>query len=390
MLLPRFVPGRPAGWYAALGQRVFDAALVLLLVLSEVFSSNIQSTLPAFSHAARLTLTGGAALLLAVKLLLLTDYAARWQPAAVLAVLGYTGAAALHGSDRWFFLAALVGLAAYDVDLRRSLRVYLVTAAAGLLLVQLLHLCTPLVPYILYFRNYDFGYGHYNGYGARLLGVVLAWAWLRFDRLRWWEWAGLGAIALYAGITVTARGAAGAMLILLLLLAVHRLWPRLFRAPLLRYGTAAVWPALTALSLWASTWWSLAGPDGVPPWLQELDWKLSARLSIWYKSFLHAPLSLWGGLPTDLGAAAAVDNTYLALIMNKGIVGAVLVGAGAMALLWRLGRRGHTRELVLALAVMAYLVMENKPFLLSADPLVLLGSCLLAPHGAPLNVPSDP
>ena len=388
MLLPRLMPGRPAGWYAALGQRVFDAALALLLVLSEVFSSNIQSTLPAFSHAARLALTGGAVLLLAAKLLLLTAYAARWQPAAVLAVLGYTGAAALYGGDRWFFLAALVGAAALDVDLRRALRVYLAVAVAGLLLVQLLHLCTSLIPYVYACRNLDFGYGHYNGYGGRLLGVMLAWAWLRFDRLRWWEWAGMAALTLYTLFFVTARGAAGAMLILLLLLAVYRLWPRAFQMLVLRFGPAAVWPVLTAFSLWASTLYGGEAAAAVP--VQRLNKLLSDRLRIWHDSFLHAPLTLWGGLATDLGFEAAVDNTYLALIMNKGAIGAVLVGIGAVVLLWRLGRRGHTRELVLAVAVMAYLVMENKPFLLSADPLVLLAGCLLAPRGAPLNVPADP
>ena len=47
-----------------LGQRLFCTALAMLLVLSEVFSSNIQATLPAFSHLCRVLLDrrrGGAA-----------------------------------------------------------------------------------------------------------------------------------------------------------------------------------------------------------------------------------------------------------------------------------------------------------------------------------------
>ena len=50
--------------YKPLAARVYCAGLALLLVLSEVFSSNIQSTLPTFSHLARLALTGGAVVLL--------------------------------------------------------------------------------------------------------------------------------------------------------------------------------------------------------------------------------------------------------------------------------------------------------------------------------------
>ena len=45
----------------AKGERVFCAAVALLLVLSEVFSSNIQNTLPTFSHVCRIALTVTAA-----------------------------------------------------------------------------------------------------------------------------------------------------------------------------------------------------------------------------------------------------------------------------------------------------------------------------------------
>ena len=38
---------------------------------------------------------------------------------------------------------------------------------------KLLHFATPLMPYNFYCRNWDFGYGHYNGFGARLVGRVL-------------------------------------------------------------------------------------------------------------------------------------------------------------------------------------------------------------------------
>ena len=40
--------------YKPLASRVYCAGLALLLVLSEVFSSNLQSTLPTFSRVARL------------------------------------------------------------------------------------------------------------------------------------------------------------------------------------------------------------------------------------------------------------------------------------------------------------------------------------------------
>lgn len=63
--------------YKPLAQKAYCAAIVLLLILSEVFSSNIQAALPTFSSLARLALTGGAVALLGVKIFLLTDYEAR-------------------------------------------------------------------------------------------------------------------------------------------------------------------------------------------------------------------------------------------------------------------------------------------------------------------------
>ena len=155
--------------------RVYCAGLALLLVLSEVFSSNVQDTLPGFSRIMRLGLTGCAVLLLAGKIILLTGYEARWQKVLIAVVLVYTAFSSWYGGDLWFFLAALIGLGAKDVDWETALRVYLVTAVAGLVLVQALHFATPLMPYKFYCRNWDFGYGHYNGFGARLVGVFFAW-----------------------------------------------------------------------------------------------------------------------------------------------------------------------------------------------------------------------
>ena len=376
MLLQRCKPLDPgAARRQALAQQCFTLGLALLLVLSEVFSSNIQATLPTLSHLARLALTGGAVLLLGAKILLLTDYERRWQPVLAAAVLGYTAFAAWYGDDVWFFLAALVGLAAKDTDLRAALRVYLAVAVAGLLAVQLLHFATPLMPYNFYCRNWDFGYGHYNGFGARLAGVFFAWAWLRHDAMRWFDWLGLAALGLFTYLVPGSRGAAGAMAVLLGLFAVQRFLPRLFDNKVW-YALALALPVgLAAFSLYAGYVYN-------PEWPYErmalllLSIALSGRFEIWHNVFWGADLSLLGGLPTDGDEHSAIDNMYLALPMNKGVLGAVLVAAVFLVLLWRLAKGRHTGELLCMTALLAYLFMENKPFLLSANPLVLLLPCV--------------
>ena len=359
----------------ALAQRFFGAALALLLILSEVFSSNIQSTLPGFSHLARLALTGGAVLLLGAKVVLLTDYERRWQPVLAALVLVYTAFAAWHGDDVWFFLAALVGLGAKDIDLHRALRVYLIAAVAGLLFVQLLHFVTPLMPYNFYCRNWDFGYGHYNGFGARLVGVFFAWAWLRHDRMRWFDWAGLAALFVFTYKVPGSRGAAGAMAALLLLFAVQRFLPKLF--------DNRIWYALVlALPIVLAGFSLYAGYVYNPEWPYErmalllLSIFLSGRFEIWHNIFWGSELSWLGGLPTDGDEHSAIDNTFLAIPMNKGYLGAILVAVFFLLLLWRLARHRHATEVLCLAAFTLYLFMENKPFLLSADPFLLLAPCV--------------
>lgn len=366
-------PGQPRR--QALAQRVFCAALALLLILSEVFSSNIQSTLPSFSHLARLALTGGALLLLGAKIVLLTDYQRRWQPILAGLVVLYTAFTAWHGDDIWFLLAALIGLGAKDVDLHAALRVYLITAVVGLVFVQLLHFATPLMPYNFYCRNWDFGYGHYNGFGARLVGVFFACAWLRHDRLRWFDWLGLAALFVFTYKVPGSRGAAGAMAILLLLFAVQRFFPKLFDNKIW-YGLVLALPiCLAAFSLYAGYVYN-------PEWPYErmalllLSIFLSGRFEIWHNVFWGTDLSWLGGLPTDGDEHHAIDNAFLAIPMNKGYLGAILLAVFFLLLLWRLAKHRHATEMLCLVALMLYIFMENKPFLLSANPFLLLAPCV--------------
>ena len=342
--------------YKPLSSRVYCTGLALLLVLSEVFSSNVQDTLPGFSRIMRLGLTG---------------YEARWQKVLIAVVLVYTAFSSWHGGDLWFFLAALIGLGAKDVDWETALRVYLVTAVAGLALVQLLHFATPLMPYKFYCRNWDFGYGHYNGFGARLVGVFFAWAWLRHDRLRAFDWAGLAALAIFTYKVPGSRGAFGGMAVLFVLFFVQKFLPKLFDSKIF-YGLALALPvALAVFSLYAGYVYN-------PEWPYErmalllLSIALSGRFEIWHNVFWSASLSLWGGLPTDGDEHHAIDNTFLAVPMNKGLLGAILVAAVFLLLLWRLAKKHRSTEVICLVALTLYLFMENKPFLLSANPFLLM------------------
>ena len=372
MLISKCKPLDPgAGRRQGAAQKIYCAALVLLLILSEVFSSNIQSTLPTFSHLARLALTGGAVVLLGVKIFFLTDYEARWQPILAALVLAYTAFATWYGDDVWFFLAALVGLGAKDIDLKVALRVYLAAAVAGLLAVQLLHFATPLMPYNFYCRNWDFGYGHYNGFGARLAGVAFAWGWLRHDQMRAPDWMGLAALAIFTYKVPGSRGAFGGMAVMLGLFLVQKFFPKLFDNKIWYALVLAVPVGLAVFSLYAGYIYDPVWPyDHMAILLLSIF--LSGRFEIWHNVFWGSPLTLLGGLPTDGDEHHAIDNTFLAVPMNKGLLGAALVAVFFLLLLWRLAKKHRSTDMICLLALTLYLFMENKPFLLSANPFLLL------------------
>ena len=234
------------------------------------------------------------------------------------------------------------------MDWETALRVYLVTAVAGLVLVQALHFATPLMPYKFYCRNWHFGYGHYNGFGA-----------------------GLAALAIFTYKVPGSRGAFGGMAVLFVLFFVQKFLPKLFDSKIF-YGLALALPvALAGFSLYAGYVYN-------PEWPYErmalllLSIALSGRFEIWHNVFWSAPLSLLGGLPTDGDEHHAIDNTFLAVPMNKGLLGAILVAAVFLLLLWRLAKKHRSTEVICLVALTLYLFMENKPFLLSANPFLLM------------------
>ena len=50
--------------------------------------------------------------------------------------------------------------------------------------------------------------------------------------------------------------------------------------------------------------------------------------------------------------------------MNKGVLGAILVAAVFLLLLWRLAKKHRSTDVICLAALTLYLFMENKPFLL--------------------------
>ena len=73
--------------------------------------------------------------------------------------------------------------------------------------------------------------------------------------------------------------------------------------------------------------------------------------------------------------------------MNKGYLGAILVAVFFLLLLWRLAKHRHATEVLCLVALTLYVFMENKPFLLSANPFLLLAPCVFFGGSLPPEQP---
>ena len=145
-------------------------------------------------------------------------------------------------------------------------------------------------------------------------------------------------------------------------------------------GAPAVGPAPTARP--AASAPPTAAPTAAP--LTAADLTLAEKVG---QLFLVRPDALDPArTPQQIEDPDAAGATALTDAM-RATLARIPVGGVVLFLLWRLSRGRHVGEQLCLVAMLFYLLMENKIFLLSANPLFLLLPCaLLTPRGAPLPV----
>lgn len=360
-------------WGSRNGGRWFLASLAIFVVLTSFFSSNIQTSFPTFSRAMRLGLTLVAGAMLVIKTYLLTPLTGR-EFFRVTAVLALTLLLSVTSGDIWFFATALLVAAARNVDLEKALRLFLFLAAGCILLVQLLHLA-GLIPYTRA-RTFDYGYGHYNGFAGRLLGLYIAAMVLYFRRMKPWHWVLAGCVPVAIHLITTSRGGTAAATALYVVLLAYRLLPGVFHSRAMR-----VLIPLYGVFLWGFSLYGMVAFDDTSRFWQIVDKLDSLRFSFGHNKWVEHGFSLLGGVAVDTGPASAVDNVYMAVTLNKGILGAVFMAAAFLALLWLLCKKGRMLCALAFCAVLLHGMVENHIVEISSDPMILWMVFLLYPDG---------
>ena len=284
-----------------------------------------------------------------------------------------------NGQNIWWLGLCVALLAAKDVPLRRVMKAFLASGVPTLALVQVLHFAGIIAPNAASERDGSyrlmFGYGHPNTFGGVVLGLLLAWVLLRRARLTWAELGGLAAVGVFLMVAPKSRSSALCTCLLVLLLALAKLYTRKGPRPVGRLaagGCAALVPLLAAVSYILPLFVVKIGPwanDIGPGWLKKLDDLLTCRISLAWAAYRVFDIKIAGQF---LQEWPALDNIFVYLLYLTGPVMVVLVCALMMAALYGYARRGAWQTVACLVTMLAYGYMESQVIHLTSDPAVLL------------------
>lgn len=247
-----------------------------------------------------------------------------------------------NSQNIWWIGIVVAVLAAKDVPLRRPLQVYFASGCAAMAVVLALHFAGIVAPDLTSERmgalRGTYGYGHPNTFGGLVFGLVLAYALLRAQKVRWVDCLLVFAVGVFLLVGPASRSAALCTLALAVGLvfcrlraghSVPRWWP----------GTCAGMVGLTAaVSYLLPLLVIKVGPwnnDIGPAWLAKLDSLLTCRISLTWMAYRLLDVKIAGQVfnwPT-------VDNSFAFALFQFGPVVAALLG-----ILFAAALLGHAKQ----------------------------------------------
>ncbi len=292
---------------------------------------------------------------IAAKLLVFTRYSAKQLLTAGAFCLPFLAAAAM-GSSQMLLYQILFLICVKDVDLRRAFR-WVLAAMAGIVAAVMLLAAAGLLPTISWGESsrarYTFGFTYPNSCGKNLLYLAFGWLLLRFERIRWWDWMGLGALFWLCNSIVDTRAPAISILVLLAAGLTARYLPGLWQAkPLRLLGAACPWAAAAA-----SFGLALGYRPGTALWDKLNDFS-SGRLELFKLAVERLRITPFGQVVKD-EELYTLDNMYLNNFYALGLVGFFLYFGLLSWLLWRCWKQGWAAETVVFLGLAAYGMFES-------------------------------
>ena len=248
-----------------LGQWCFDAVVVVWMIRLLVAYSTIQNT--ATFQAALFDLT---MLLMMAKIVLFSRYSYRQMLTAAILLAPFF-AAQIAIPYHMMMICYFMVLAAKDIDPRRTLKFYMAVTGFLTALFAVLS-CAGVIAFGLERSNeveggYQMALGFFNPNiaSAFVFSLCCGWLLLRFYKMRWFDFAGIGALFLVVFLVLKGRGIEVAMVVLAAVYLFYRLLPRAFASAPMRWlymlsplvGCVAWFTVAALYTPENPTWWML-------------------------------------------------------------------------------------------------------------------------------------
>lgn len=209
--------------------------------------------------------------------------------------------------------------------------------------------------------RFALGYGSYNSLGIAVAEMMLLYFLLRYQKLRWWDWAVLAVGAAFIQFVPNSRGSLVLCLLVFLMAMMAKCLPKLAA----KKWAAWVATCLAVVPLVASYIILLLHGFFQGTKLAQILERLftgRARLA-WSHIYTRGMPGLFGEpFTTQRGDLYTVDNAFVYYLYALGPIVAAMLMIGAVWLVFRLARRGGA-DWGLAALVLGYLfygVMERQ------------------------------
>lgn len=275
-------------------------------------------------------------------------------------------------------------LGARGIDFRRVIRLYLMVGLVFLIVTMGASLA-GVIKNLIYYRTrggadlvrQSFGVIYPTDFAAHLLFLLLAYFYLRFRNLRWWDYGIVVLVIMMVMYLNDARLAAGSLMIMIPTFWIAR---RASKGGRLARLMAAFYWGLPVLAAYLINALSFFYSDS-NRWMGKVDSLLSGRLTLGHRAFDQYGFSWlgqkvtehgWGG---SKGATASnyfyIDSSFVRAPIIYGIVMAIVLLMIMVVISWRSIQSGSYALAAVIVIVTISAVVEQRLIDLAYDPFLI-------------------
>ncbi len=352
-------------------QWCFSAAVAIFTLRLMIGYSTIQNT--GALQAAMFDLT---MLLLLAKIVLLSQYSYRQLLTAGIIFLPFF-AAQLAIPYHMMIVCYLMVMAAKDVELRSTLKVFIAVIIPTSVVFAMLSAFGVIIPYLGFIPGVSygtaFGFANVNLTAMFMSDVAAALFMLNFHRLKWQVSVPLLAVMLYVFAKVLeCNGGIVAVVVAVIMYLIYRFAPRFFKSSVMKWLCMA--SPLIGCALWFIVS-ALYNPDS-SVWA-TLNYYSTGRLDLCSRIFKAFPIELVVSANRYTAELSTAENIFFETLYKLGLISLVITLIFAVWMVHRFYKRQAWAELIIYMGMLAFGMFELFSYYAYFNAIVWLGASMV-------------